>query len=54
MGLPTGRWIATRVLAKRDDAAGRWEQRAQKIADGELPNLWDTFNERGYVKDVAG
>ncbi|KAL2017654.1 hypothetical protein VTK56DRAFT_1868 [Thermocarpiscus australiensis] len=35
-------------------AEEQWQQRAQQIKEGLLPNTWDLLEERGYVKDTAG
>ncbi|KAI0881301.1 uncharacterized protein GGS22DRAFT_172880 [Annulohypoxylon maeteangense] len=48
------RCISLKVLARREEAARRWDERAELIREGKLPHLWDTFKERGYVKDIAG
>ena len=40
--------------AKVQAAQESWDDKAQKIKDGLAPNLWDVFEERGYVKDVVG
>ncbi|KAI0505647.1 tRNA synthetase class I [Xylaria bambusicola] len=42
------------TIAKRDAAQEAWDQRAERIKNGEEPNLWTSFKERGYVKDIAG
>ncbi|KAI0870446.1 tRNA synthetase class I [Hypoxylon argillaceum] len=42
------------TLAKRKEADDYWAARAERIKQGEEPNLWDIFKERGYVKDIAG
>ncbi|KAI1324633.1 tRNA synthetase class I [Xylariaceae sp. FL0255] len=55
--LPTSqprRSIGTRLIAKREEAARDWAERAEKIKNGEQENLWDHFKKRGYVKDTAG
>ncbi|KAF6820787.1 Tyrosine-tRNA ligase, mitochondrial [Colletotrichum sojae] len=48
------RWIAQKVLAKRFLGEAEWLKRAKAIENGEIPNIWDTFEERGYIKDIAG
>ncbi|KAL0935278.1 Tyrosine-tRNA ligase, mitochondrial [Colletotrichum truncatum] len=48
------RWISQKVVAKRQTAEEEWAKRADLIQQGELPNIWDVFEERGYIKDVAG
>ncbi|KAM0335262.1 hypothetical protein ACHAQA_000306 [Verticillium albo-atrum] len=52
--LQTPRWIHLKTLQKRDDAAQEWEEKAEAIKNGKAQNLWDIFEERGFVKDVAG
>ncbi|KAI0450545.1 tRNA synthetase class I [Xylaria acuta] len=42
------------TLEKQRAAQEAWDQRAEKIKNGEEPHLWDGFKERGYVKDIAG
>ncbi|KAK4094639.1 Tyrosyl-tRNA synthetase [Purpureocillium lilacinum] len=48
------RGIATSYLRKVADGERRWEERAQRIQDGEQRHVWDVLDERGYIKDVAG
>ncbi|KAI1806563.1 hypothetical protein F4811DRAFT_510459 [Daldinia bambusicola] len=48
------RTIATSFLEKQEEARQIWEKNAKLIKEGKLPNLWDTFKERGFVKDIAG
>ncbi|KAJ9151785.1 Tyrosine--tRNA ligase [Pleurostoma richardsiae] len=48
------RWIGLKVLEKRDIAQKKWDKRAAQIEKGELQNLFDAFEERGYIKDLAG
>ncbi|KAK8075836.1 tyrosyl-tRNA synthetase [Apiospora hydei] len=48
------RSISNRVLAKRTAAEEAWQARAAQIDAGQVQNLWDTFKERGFVKDLAG
>jgi tyrosyl-tRNA synthetase len=48
------RGIATSYLQKVAEGDKRWEERAVKIQNGELPHVWDILDERGYIKDVAG
>ncbi len=40
--------------AKIDEAEDEWRERALSIEAGETKAMWDIFEERGYVKDVAG
>ncbi len=40
--------------AKLDAAQAEWDDRKALVEDGKLPHLWDVFEQRGYVKDVAG
>ncbi|KAM0287976.1 hypothetical protein ACHAQH_000043 [Verticillium albo-atrum] len=54
LSLQTPRWIHLKTLQKRDDAAQEWDEKAEAIKNGEARNLWDIFEERGFVKDVAG
>ncbi|KAI1749799.1 tRNA synthetase class I [Xylaria castorea] len=42
------------TLEKQRLAQESWDQRAEKIQNGEETHLWDSFKERGYVKDIAG
>ncbi|OLN82900.1 Tyrosine-tRNA ligase, mitochondrial [Colletotrichum chlorophyti] len=48
------RWISQKVVAKRKTGEEEWAKRAEAISQGEVQNIWDIFEERGYVKDVAG
>lgn len=48
------RGISQKVLAKRSHGEEEWALRARAIENGEIPNLWDTFEDRGYIKDIAG
>ncbi|KAK1970585.1 tRNA synthetase class I [Colletotrichum sublineola] len=48
------RWISQKVVEKRRVAEEEWVKRAEAIEQGELQNIWDVFEERGYIKDVAG
>uniref|UniRef100_L2FXS7 Tyrosine--tRNA ligase n=1 Tax=Colletotrichum fructicola (strain Nara gc5) TaxID=1213859 RepID=L2FXS7_COLFN len=48
------RWITQKVLEKRKNAELDWENRAELIKKGEVPHIWDLFEERGFIKDVAG
>ncbi|KAK1984611.1 tRNA synthetase class I [Colletotrichum cereale] len=48
------RWISQKVVEKRRTGEEEWAKRAEAIEQGELQNIWDIFEERGYVKDVAG
>ena len=40
--------------AKLEKAEILWQERKRLIEEGKMPHLWDVFEERGYVKDVAG
>lgn len=40
--------------AKLDEAENQWQQRKRLVEEGKIPHLWDFFEERGFVKDVAG
>ncbi|KAI1363889.1 tRNA synthetase class I [Xylaria arbuscula] len=42
------------TIAKREAAQEAWKLKAERIKNGEETNLWDSFKERGYVKDIAG
>ncbi|GKT91729.1 tyrosyl-tRNA synthetase [Colletotrichum tofieldiae] len=48
------RWISQKVVEKRRTGEEEWAKRAEAIEQGDLQNIWDIFEERGYVKDVAG
>ncbi|KAL9941747.1 tyrosyl-tRNA synthetase [Verticillium nonalfalfae] len=52
--LPTSRHIHLKTLQKREDAAQEWAKKAEAIKNGEARNLWEIFEERGFIKDVAG
>lgn len=43
-----------KYAAKIAKAKDEWQERAAKIAGGEIPNTWDFLEERGFVKDTAG
>lgn len=43
-----------KTLKKREDAEKEWAERAEAIKRGEVANLWDILEERGFIKDVAG
>ncbi|KAI0975157.1 tRNA synthetase class I [Xylaria arbuscula] len=42
------------TIEKRRLAKEAWDRKAERIKNGEETNLWDTFKERGYIKDIAG
>lgn len=48
------RWVSQKVVEKRKTGEEEWAKRATAIEQGEIQNIWDVFEERGYVKDVAG
>jgi tyrosyl-tRNA synthetase len=48
------RSISQGHIRKTQEAEEAWAQQAQDIQDGKQPNLWDIFEERGFVKDTAG
>lgn len=53
------RWLSSKndtskYLSKVKNAEEQWQAKAQRIASGEEYNLWDVFEERGFVKDLAG
>jgi tyrosyl-tRNA synthetase len=43
-----------KVLAKRKKADEEWAAQAEAIQAGTKRHIWDIFEERGYIKDVAG
>ncbi|ERS96831.1 tyrosine-tRNA ligase [Sporothrix schenckii ATCC 58251] len=43
-----------KYTAKIKEADDEWKERALKIEAGDAKAMWDVFEERGYVKDVAG
>ncbi|KAL1889113.1 tyrosyl-tRNA synthetase [Ceratocystis pirilliformis] len=51
---PGVRYISQSYLAKQEQAAQEFSEVAEKIRKGEAKNVWDVFNERGLIKDVAG
>lgn len=51
---PQRRWLGLKVIAKREKAEEEWAAQAEAIQAGTKRHLWDIFEERGYVKDVAG
>lgn len=51
---PQRRWIGMKVLAKRKMADEDWAAQAEAIEAGTKRHIWDIFEERGYIKDVAG
>lgn len=48
------RGIAQSYLAKVEAAKEDWAKRAEDIEAGRKEHVWDTFTERGFLKDVAG
>ncbi|KAI8623215.1 tRNA synthetase class I [Xylariaceae sp. FL1651] len=42
------------TIEKQRAAQEAWDLRAEKIKNGEEPHIWDSFKERGYIKDIAG
>ncbi|WQF87259.1 Putative aminoacyl-tRNA synthetase, class I, rossmann-like alpha/beta/alpha sandwich [Colletotrichum destructivum] len=48
------RWISQKVVEKREMGETEWAKRAVAIQQGDAQNIWDIFEERGYIKDVAG
>ncbi|KAI1774527.1 hypothetical protein F4818DRAFT_65070 [Hypoxylon cercidicola] len=48
------RHISMSFLQKQKEAETKWDERAKLIEEGKIPHLWDTFKDRGYVKDIAG
>ncbi|KAI2628087.1 hypothetical protein GGS26DRAFT_582934 [Hypomontagnella submonticulosa] len=51
---PQSRYVSESHRKKQDEAKQIWEEKAELIKEGKAPHLWDTFKERGYVKDIAG
>ncbi|KAI1120621.1 tRNA synthetase class I [Nemania abortiva] len=51
---PHRRPIHLSTLEKRRVAQEAWDLKADRIKKGEEAHLWDNFQERGYVKDIAG
>lgn len=43
-----------KYIAKLEAAEESWDKRALQIQRGEVQNVWDLLEERGFVKDVAG
>lgn len=43
-----------KYIEKVENAEKTWDDRAVKIQCGEVQNVWDMLEERGFVKDVAG
>lgn len=43
-----------KYTAKVEDAENQWDFQAEKIKRGVVKNLWDVFEERGFIKDTAG
>ncbi|WYZ44272.1 hypothetical protein EsH8_VII_000708 [Colletotrichum jinshuiense] len=48
------RWVSQKVVEKRRTGEEEWAKRAEAIQQGDIQNIWDVFEERGYVKDIAG
>ncbi|KAI0204408.1 tRNA synthetase class I [Astrocystis sublimbata] len=42
------------TIEKRRHADEAWAEKAKRIERGEERHLWDSFRERGFVKDTAG
>ncbi|KAI0384233.1 hypothetical protein F5Y04DRAFT_238720 [Hypomontagnella monticulosa] len=51
---PQKRYVSSSFLQKQEEAKQMWEEKAELIKEGKEPHLWDTFKERGLVKDIAG
>lgn len=51
---PQRRWLGLKVIAKREKAEEAWKAQAEAIEAGTKRHLWDIFEERGFIKDVAG
>lgn len=43
-----------KYTAKIEAANDEWAEKGMRIKAGEQKAMWDIFEERGYVKDVAG
>jgi hypothetical protein len=43
-----------KYVGKVRDAELQWEDRAQKILNGQMQNAFDMLEERGFIKDLAG
>lgn len=43
-----------KYVGKVRDAELQWEDRAQKILNGQIQNTFDMLEERGFIKDLAG
>ncbi|KAL1835709.1 hypothetical protein VTJ49DRAFT_6197 [Mycothermus thermophilus] len=48
------RGVPQKTIVKELEAQEAWNARAKEIKLGKQYNLWDLFEERGYVKDTAG
>ncbi|KAG5942006.1 hypothetical protein E4U60_007552 [Claviceps pazoutovae] len=48
------RGISTSYLEKMNAAEERWEEKAERIRNGEERHVLDVLEERGYVKDITG
>ncbi|KAL5615466.1 hypothetical protein BROUX41_005511 [Berkeleyomyces rouxiae] len=51
---PGLRHISKSYLLKKEQAAQEFSEQAEKIRKGEAKHVWDVFEERGLVKDIAG
>jgi hypothetical protein len=45
---------APRLEHRQQDFQREWAERLERIEKGEEQNVWDIFEERGFIKDVAG
>ncbi len=50
----SGRSQASKYNKKLATAEAEWAKRAEEIQAGERQNLFDVFEERGFIKDLAG
>lgn len=48
------RGVSQSYLRKVGEGEDRWQQRAERIQNGEERHMWDILDERGFIKDVAG
>lgn len=48
------RWIGLKRLSKFALAQQHWDIQAAQIQAGEVKNLFDELDERGFIKDVVG
>ncbi|KAI2463179.1 tRNA synthetases class I-domain-containing protein [Annulohypoxylon bovei var. microspora] len=46
------RYLSQNWVKRQDDAALDWDKKGELIKNGELPHLWDTLKERGYIREL--